>query len=121
MVRRKGLGYALEGFRKFIEENPESEYQLVLAGGIIKGQEEAFEEIKDIIKENKLEEKVIIKGFIEENVQDDLYRKAYAVIIPAEVSMGSSGPLFHSVSYGKCVICSKIGHFLEDVDNRKKC
>lgn len=115
MVRRKGLGYALEGFRGFIEKNPKSEFKLVLAGGVIKGQEKAFDEIKEIIDKNNLGEKVIIKGFIEEAEQDDLYRKAYAVVIPAEVSMGSSGPLFHSVSYGKCVICSKIGHFLEDI------
>ena len=117
MVRRKGLGYALDGFRRFIEKNPGSEYKLMLAGGVIRGQEKAFEEIKDMIKENNLQDKVIIKGFIEESEQDDLYRKAYAVVIPAEVSMGSSGPLFHSVSYGKAVICSKIGHFLEDIDD----
>lgn len=119
MVRRKGLGYALEGFRKFIAENPASDYRLILAGGVIKGQEKALEEIKSMIREGGLTEKVLIKGFIEESEQDELYRKAYAVIIPAEVSMGSSGPLFHSVSYGKAVICSKIGHFLEDIEDRR--
>lgn len=119
MVRRKGLGFALEGFRRFIEENPESEYKLVLAGGIIKGQEKAYDEILQIIKDNHLEQKVIIKGFIEESEQDDLYRRSFAVVIPAVISMGSSGPLFHSVSYGKAVICSKIGHFLEDIDDKK--
>ena len=31
--------------------------------------------------------------------------------------MGSSGPLFHAASYGKCVIASKIGHFYEDIDH----
>ena len=119
MVRRKGLGFALEGFRRYIEENPGSDYKLVLAGGVIKGQERAYDEILQVIKENHLEEKVIVKGFIEENQQDDLYRKAYAVVIPAVISMGSSGPLFHSVSYGKAVICSKIGHFLEDIEDGK--
>lgn len=119
MVRRKGLGYALEGFRKFIEKNPASKFKLVLAGGVIDGQEEALDEIKQIIKDNRLENRVIIKGFIEEKEQDTLYCKAYAIIIPAEISMGSSGPLFHSVSYGKCVICSKIGHFIEDIDDGK--
>lgn len=119
MVRRKGLAYALEGFRKFISAYPESEFKLVLAGGVIKGQEATFDEIKDVIKSKKLENKIIIRGFIDDNEQDDLYKKAYAVIIPAEVSMGSSGPLFHSVSYGKCVICSRIGHFVEDIDDLK--
>lgn len=119
MVRRKGLGFALEGFRRYIEENPKSDYKLILAGGVIKGQEKAYDEILEIIKQNHLEEKVVVKGFIEESEQDDLYRQSYAVIIPAVVSMGSSGPLFHSVSYGKAVICSKIGHFIEDIEEGK--
>lgn len=119
MVRRKGLGFALDGFRSYIEENPKSDYKFVLAGGVIPGQEKAYDEILQIIKQNHLEEKVIVKGFIEESEQDDLYRKAYAVVIPAVISMGSSGPLFHSVSYGKAVICSKIGHFIEDIEDGK--
>ncbi len=119
MVRRKGLGFALEGFRRYIEENPGSDYKFVLAGGVIKGQEKAYDEIVQIIKDNRLEEKVIVRGFIEQEEQDDLYEKAYTVVIPAVVSMGSSGPLFHSVSYGKAVICSKIGHFLEDIEDGK--
>lgn len=117
MVRRKGLGYVLDGFRKFIEQNPDTEYQLILAGGVIRGQEKALEEIKENISNNFLKGKVILRGFIEEKDQDELYRNAYAVVIPAEISMGSSGPLFHSVSYGKCVICSKVGHFIEDIDD----
>lgn len=119
MVRRKGLGFVLEGFRKFIESNPKNKYKLVLAGGIIKGQEKAFDEIKQIIKDNNLHGKVLIKGFVGEAQLNDLYWKAYAVLIPAKISMGSSGPLFHSVSYSKCVIASKVGHFLEDIDHLK--
>lgn len=119
MVRRKGLGYALDGFRKFLLKNPHSPFKLVLAGGVILGQEKAFDEIKNDIKNNKLTDKVSIKGFIEEKEQDILYQKAYAVIIPAIVSMGSSGPLFHANSYGKCVIASKEGHFLEDIRDKE--
>ena len=119
MVRRKGLGFALEGFRRYIEENPGSDYKFILAGGVIRGQEKAYDEIMQIITDNHLEEKVIVRGFIEQEEQDDLYERAYAVVIPAVVSMGSSGPLFHSVSYGKAVVCSKIGHFLEDIEDGK--
>jgi glycosyltransferase involved in cell wall biosynthesis len=119
MVRRKGLGLALDGFRRYIEEHPESEYTLVLAGGVIKGQEKAYNEILDLIKESHLEDKVFVKGFIEQEEQDRLYSHAYAVVIPAIISMGSSGPLFHSVSYGKAALCSKLGHFLEDIEDGK--
>lgn len=119
MVRRKGLGYALEGFRKFIELHPRSPYRFILAGGVIKGQEEAYEEIKAIVRRNKLEKRVIFKGFIEEKDQDALYEGAYAVIIPSIISLGSSGPLYHAESYGRCTLVSKVGHFLEDIDDRE--
>lgn len=120
MVRRKGLGFALEGFRKFIEKSKEKNWKLVLAGGVIKGQEESLEEIKKIVRENNLESNVEFKGFIEEEqVQDELYRKAYTVIIPAKVTLGSSGPLYHANSHGKCVIATKEGHFIEDIEDLK--
>jgi glycosyltransferase involved in cell wall biosynthesis len=107
----------LEGFRKFIERNPSTAYKLVLAGGVIGGQEKALDEIMDMIRINGLQDKVVIKGFVVEADLDQLYWNAEAVIIPAKISMGSSGPLFHAVSYGKCVIASKVGHFLEDIDH----
>lgn len=119
MVRRKGLQHALEGFKKFIDSHPRSPFKLVLAGGVIKGQEKAFEEIKDFIALNRLEKYILMKGFIEEQEQDKLYNRAYAVIIPAKVSMGSSGPLFHAMSYGKCVIATREGYFKEDIIHLK--
>ena len=119
MVRRKGLGFALDGFKKFMKKNPNSSFKFILAGGVIKGQEKAFQEIKYIVSKNKLEKKVLFQGFIEEEEQNKLYAQAYAVVIPAIISMGSSGPLYHAESYGKCVIASKVGHFLEDVDDRQ--
>lgn len=117
MVRRKGLGFALEGFKRFLDNDKSSPYELVLAGGVIGGQEKALDEIKKMIQLNGLQDKVIIKGFVREDELDQLYSGAEAVIIPAKVSMGSSGPLFHAVSYGKCVIASRVGHFLEDIEH----
>jgi len=119
MVRRKGLGFALEGFKKFVDKHPDSDFKFILAGGVIKGQEPAFEEVKDLVKKYDLENRVEVKGFIKQDVQDKLYTHAYAVVIPAILSMGSSGPLFHSNSYHKCVLTSNIGHFLEDIDDHK--
>lgn len=119
MVRRKGLGFALEGFRKFIARNPKSKFKFVLAGGVIKGQEKALDEIKEMIAKNQFEDRILLKGFIEESEQDGLYANAYAVVIPAIISLGSSGPLYHAESYGKCVIATKVDHFLEDIDDKK--
>ncbi|QQG44068.1 MAG: glycosyltransferase family 4 protein [Candidatus Roizmanbacteria bacterium] len=113
MVRRNGLNYVIDGFSKFVKQN--KKYKLILAGGIIKGQEEAFKEIQDYIKKKKLEKFVEIRGFIEQEEQDKLYEEASAVAIPAVVSMGSSGRLYHAQSWGKCILASNVGHFQEDI------
>lgn len=119
MVRRKGLGFALDGFQKFIQKHPNSDFKLLMAGGTIPGQEAALEEIKQQIKEYGLTTRVKILGFVEQDDLDKLYDEAYAVIIPGVVSFGSSGPLYHCNSYNKCPITSKIGHFIEDIDDKK--
>lgn len=116
MVRRKGLSYALDGFARFLKKYPKSKYKLVLAGGVIKGQEKALDEIKSFIAKNKLENKVEILGFQNQSDLPPLYGKATAVIIPAVISMGSSGPLYHANSFHKCIITTDIGHFKEDID-----
>jgi len=116
LVRRKGLDYVFTGFSQFIKKN--KDYTLILAGGIIQGQEEAFAEIKEMIHTYHLEKNIIVRGFIDdENELGELYAKATAVIIPAKISMGSSGPLYHAQSYGKCIIASNIGHFKEDINH----
>lgn len=114
MVRRNGLDYVIDGFAKFLKRN--RQFRLVLAGGIIKGQEDAFEELKNYIRKKKVGSFVDIKGFVEERQQDELFKKAYVVLIPARVSMGSSGRLYHAQSYGKCIITSNVGHFKEDIN-----
>ena len=118
MVRRKGLQYALDGFARFLKKHPKSKYKLVLAGGVIKGQEKALDEIKDFIKKNKLKNKVDILGFQNQSDLPPLYGKATAVIIPAVISMGSSGPLYHANSFHKCIVTTDMGHFKEDIDHK---
>lgn len=116
LVRRKGLEYVIRGFADFRKNY--KNFQLILAGGTIKGQEEAFEEIKEMIKKYALSQNVKIRGFIaDEKELEKLYRLAFAVVIPAKVSMGSSGPLYHAQSYGKCILASNVGHFREDISH----
>jgi len=115
IVRRKGLENVLDGFARFVKNKPKNKIKLIMAGGTIAGQEEAFEEICMHIKRRRLQKRVILKGFIEEDQQDKLYTEARAVIIPAIISMGSSGPLYHATSYGKCVFASNIGYLREDI------
>lgn len=114
MVRRKGLELLLDGLRECIKKYPE--YRLILAGGVIPGQEHAFEELKQKIAELGLRKHVQIRGFIaDERELDELYAKAYAVLIPARLSIAASGPLYHAQGYHKCILASDIGNFKEQI------
>lgn len=114
--RRKGLFDLLLGYKKFIDEtkNPP---KLIMAGGVIKGQEKAFEEIKEYINKLSLNKYVYLHGYVKTYYDLDLlFSRSIASLIPAIISMGSSGPLAISRSYGKISIASSVGHLVEDID-----
>ena len=120
MVRRKGIEELLVGFNSFIQKYPKPFYRLVMAGGTIRGQENALREIMDIIKKYGLTDRVTTVGFIEEAQQHKLYAESIAVVIPSLVSFGYSGPLYHAFSYRKPVLASNEGYFKEiikDLEN----
>ena len=117
IVKRKGLEKVVEGFKEFLEKNKNSEFKLVLAGGVIKGQEFAFEELKDFVKESNLEAKIIFTGFLDGKSIDEYFRHAYAVVIPSVISIAASGPFALAISYGKCVLASRIGNFEEEISD----
>ncbi len=115
IVRRKGLEKLIDGFAKFHKKHPD--FKLVLAGGTIHGQEKAKDEIVSYVHSKQLDAHVVFTGFVDEDYIDELYKKAYAVVMPAYLSMGSSGPLYHAQSYGKCILASDVGHFKEDIQH----
>ena len=119
MVRRKGIEELIAGFNSFITTHPKPSYQLIMAGGTIRGQENALQEIKNIIQKFGLSERVILRGFIEESEQHKLYAESTAVVIPSLVSFGFSGPLYHAFSYHKCVLASNEGYFKEIIANNE--
>lgn len=115
LTRRKGFENVLSGYAKFAQKN--KNYKLIVAGGSIAGQEKALHEIFQFIKKLDIDKNVDIRGFVEEKAIQKLYLAASAVIIPAKITMGSSGPLYHAQSYGKCILASRIGHLQEDIKN----
>ena len=118
MVRRKGIEELIAGFNSFITAHPKPSYRLIMAGGTIRGQENALQEIKNIIQKFGLHNRVILRGFIEESEQHKLYTESTAVVIPSLVSFGYSGPLYHAFSYHKCVLASNEGYFKEIIKDR---
>ena len=117
ITRRKGLDMLLRGYRKYLDGRQGGfAYRLVMAGGTIEGQESALDEIRNLIRHLDLEEVVELVGFIDnEQQQDALYHRCYSVVMPALISMGSSGPLVHATSYGRTVLASAVGHQIEDI------
>jgi len=115
IVRRKGLKNLIDEFSTFHRNH--SNFKLILAGGSIPGQEQARDEVVEYVRRKKMNDYIIFTGFVNKKRIDTLYKHAYAVVIPAYISMGSSGPLYHAQSYGKCILASNIGHFKEDVKN----
>ncbi len=119
MVRRKGLGYVLDGFSDYISKHPKSKFKFVMAGGVIKGQEKSRDEILQMIEGKNLSDKVKYVGFINQKQQDELYNNAYAVILPAKISIAASGPLYWSYSYCRCPLASNVGNLREEVQDGK--
>lgn len=115
IVRRKGLEKLIDGFATFHKKYPD--FKLVLAGGIIQGQEKVKDEIATYVQNKQMSAHIVFTGFVDNKHIDDLYKKAYAVVMPTYLSMGSSGPLYHAQSYGKCIIASDVGHFKEDIQH----
>ncbi len=115
IVRRKGLENLIEGFAKFLNKTKKKDFKLVLAGGVIPGQEFARDEIANLIKKLNLEKNVSFIGFINKEQMDEYFRSSYAVVMPALITISASGPLSVGRSYGKCIIASQIGNFKEEI------
>jgi len=119
IAQRKGLENVISGFKKFCMSHPKSEFQLYLAGGVIKGQESALLQLQKTISNPKLRAKIKYLGFLERKEQEKLYQEAYGVVIPAKLSISASGPLYHAFSHGKFIMASKIGHLKDEMIHNK--
>ena len=117
ITKRKGLQYVIEGFAKFIENSSNKNTRLVLAGGCIPGQEFALYEINQLIENIELQDYVQTTGFISRSELDDLFLKAKAVVIPAEITIAGSNPLSQALSHSKCILASKVGCLAEEIDH----
>ncbi len=117
-ARRKGIENILRGFAKFIQNPKYKNTKLIMGGGVIKGQEFAFEEIKNLIKKLKLTNNVNILGFLEKEQIEKQFSRAYCCVIPAVISISASGPLAQAFGFKKCVIASKIGNYNEEITHK---
>ena len=115
IVGRKGLEILIDAFAHFWRRH--LDYRLILAGGTIAGQKQTKQEIVKFIKRKGLTKAISLIGFIEEKDFAQYFLPSQAVLLPAILSVSSSGPLTHAWSFHKCVLASNIGNYSCDIDN----
>lgn len=98
---KKNLVNLVEAFKNFNETMPE--YKLILAGKRGVG----FDEIFDKVRKLRLEEKVIMPGYVSEDEKDYLYRNCSIFAFPS-LYEGFGFPILEAFSYKKPVLTSHV-------------
>ena len=107
--KRKDLITLVKAFKLVDDTN----LKLVLAGAqIINGNSEVLDEIKTYIIQNKLEDKVILAGYVSREEASVLYKNASVYIFPS-LDEGFGIPILEALSFSLPVICSDIDVFKE--------
>jgi glycosyltransferase involved in cell wall biosynthesis len=111
--KRKDLITLVKAFRLVDDPN----LKLVLAGAqIINGNSEVLYEIKTFIVQNKLEDKVILSGYVSKEEASILYKNARIYVFPS-LDEGFGIPVLEAMSFSIPVICSDIDVFKEIGDD----
>ena len=107
--KRKDLITLLKAFKLVKDDS----LKLVLAGAqIINGNSEVLDEIKTFIIQNKLENKVILAGYVSKKEASLLYKNARIYVFPS-LDEGFGIPILEALSFSLPVICSDIDVFKE--------
>jgi glycosyltransferase involved in cell wall biosynthesis len=109
--KRKGVEYLLRAFGNLTDYFPN--YLLVIAGGTI--QENYFIELKKLVADLGIKDKVIFTGFIKTPEISYLMYHCDFVVLPAIYSIAASGPLAQVFAFEKPVIVTRIGSYAEEI------
>ncbi|MBR6127451.1 glycosyltransferase family 4 protein [bacterium] len=99
--KRKNIKFAIINFFRFIKENNINDLYFVLAGGIWKAYKK---ELSDILSQVDAS-KIIILGYVEDEILPILYSKALAFVFPS-LYEGFGLPPLEAMQSGCPVICS---------------
>ena len=111
---RKGLEYLVRAWSHIYYRHPE--YVLVIAGGTTR-YNDYYNFIKEEVKRLCPHGSVLITGYLSDNEVAMLFERAEFIVLPYVYSDSASGPLAIAQSYGKPVIASKVGIFIDEVRN----
>lgn len=105
LVPEKGIHYLLKAFRKI-----RTDKKLVIAGGSSHAVE-YMEKIRAMAAKDK---RVLMTGFVQGQMLEELYSNAYLFVLPSDVE-GMALSLLEAMSYGNCCLVSDIAENLEVV------
>lgn len=107
LVPEKGVHYLIGAYKQL-----NTDKKLVIAGG----NSHAEEYIQKIYKDVEENENIIMTGFVQGNLLEELYSNAYLFVLPSDVE-GMALGLLEAMSYGNCCVVSDIPENVEVVEN----
>jgi len=106
---RKGLKFLVEAIKYLNEIN----VRLNIAGGYDEDSR-YYREIKQIIRRNSLEDKIIFHGYLDRQQIDVIYRKNCIFVMPS-LAEGYGMALAEALSYGLPIVASRVGAIPDNV------
>ena len=107
IVPEKGAHYLIEAYKQL-----KTDKKLVIAGGDSHA-EEYMQKIYQYARENK---NMILTGFVQGRVLEELFSNAYVFVLPSDVE-GMAISLLEAMSYGNCCLVSDIPENTEVVED----
>lgn len=108
LVPEKGISYLIEAFKQI-----DTDKKLVIAGGS-SDTDEFLLELKKITKNDR---RIILTGFVEGQLLEELFSNAYVYVLPSDLE-GMPLSLLEAMSYGNCCVVSDIAECAEVVEDK---
>ncbi len=106
LVPEKGVHYLVEAYKQL-----DTDKKLVIAGGNSHA-EEYIQKLHEAVDGN---DKIIMTGFVQGNLLEELYSNAYLFVLPSDIE-GMALGLLEAMSYGNCCVVSDIPENVEVVE-----
>lgn len=108
LVPEKGLHYLIEAYNQMTSQDKVNGKKLVIAGGHDPANEYANKISAEVIGNKN----IIMTGFAQDKVLEELFSNAYLFVLPSDVE-GMSVSLLEAMSYGNCCLVSDIAENTE--------
>lgn len=102
IVPEKGLHYLIDAWKKAVAETG-TDKKLVIAGG--SSHSDGY--FSEIVKKCKGDDSIIMTGFVQGQVLEELYSNAYLYVLPSDIE-GMPMSLLEALSYGNTCLVSDI-------------